>query len=99
MYFRGQTFQRKTIMTLRSACLYDNGDIYQDSGLALPPLPLRSAIINVVFYPNIVYNRQENARISFILNFADTQVLGHTIMSMLNVTVLSAVTVAHLGIV
>ena len=45
MYFGGQTFERKIIMTLRSACLFDNGDIYQDSGLALPPLPLRSTNI------------------------------------------------------
>ena len=44
-----QTFQRKTIMTLRSACLFDNGDIYQYSGLALPPLPLQSANINIFF--------------------------------------------------
>ena len=44
----GQTFERKTIMTLRSACLFDNVDIYQVCGLALPPLPLRSAIINIV---------------------------------------------------
>ena len=43
--FLGQTFKRKTIMTLRSACLFDNGDIYQVSELALPPLPLRSTII------------------------------------------------------
>ena len=32
-------------MTLRSACLFDNGDIYQVSELALPLLPLRSTII------------------------------------------------------
>ena len=52
--FWGALFERKTIMTLRSVCLFDNGDIYQDSGLALPPLPLRSANINIFCYPSRV---------------------------------------------
>ena len=55
----GQTFERKTIMTLRSACLFDNGDIYQVSGLALPPLPLRSTNIKNILHTSAYYSGQQ----------------------------------------
>ena len=57
--FSGQTFERKTIMTLRSACHFDYRVIYQVSGLALPPLPLRSTNIKNKLHTSAYYSGQQ----------------------------------------